>query len=144
MITLQGWNDEDDSAYFRDSSDCIVCKSAEKPELFPMENNFSKEYLVENFWKCQYTSAGKVFVRCYSPKNVKPTRIEPTVLSDVNLTNIGIYNTIDTGAYMEVWVAYESLTQYVEPMQWLFDKIKRTGETVLSYHVEGKRGRKIP
>ena len=122
----------------------VLFAKVETPELFPMENNFSKEYLVENFWKCRYTSAGKEYsYAVILPKNVKPTHIEPTVLSDVNLTSIGIYNTIDTGAYMEVWVAYESLTQYVEPMQWLFDKIKRTGETVLSYHVvEGKEGEK--
>lgn len=127
----------------------IKTKEPQKEEVkqnisFPLENNFTKEYLVENFWKCNYSSAGEALAYwTVLPKNVKPTKTEPAILEGQGLTNIGIYNTIDKAAYVEVWVAYETLTTPMQPMDWLLGKLKITGETVLHQNVintkEGER-----
>jgi len=103
---------------------------------FPLETKFTKEYLVANFWKCNYSTAGEGFAYwVILPNNVKPTKLEPELMKEVGLTNIGIYNTIDKSAYIEVWVAYETITTPTQPMDWLTHKIKITGETILHQNI---------
>lgn len=101
---------------------------------FPMQTGFTDEYLKATFWKCDYNSAGPENAYwVILPNTIKPTAIKPQKLEKVGLTNIGVYNTIDKSLpYIEVWVAYEALNTKQSPADWLLNKIRLTGETILN------------
>ncbi|MBB6272675.1 hypothetical protein HDF26_003132 [Pedobacter cryoconitis] len=111
---------------------------------FPLETSFTNDYLVKNFWKANYDSAGeKLAYYVILPKNVKATKVEPELVKTLGLTIIGQYSTIDQGAYMEVQVAYESLSTKIQPSEWLGDKLKTMNETILKQHlITAKNGEK--
>ena len=100
---------------------------------FPLKTDFTDDYLRATFWKCNYSSAGSS--RAYwviLPNILRPTAIDPKVIPGVGLTEIGVYNTIDkTLPYIEVMVYYEEVKTGVNPADWLLEKVKITGETVL-------------
>jgi hypothetical protein len=103
---------------------------------FPLESTFSKEYLLQNFWKCNYDSAGEPLAYwVVLPKNVKPTKIEPELLKNVGLTSIGGYQTIDKSDYMEVDLGYETLATPIQPSTWLKEKLKVMGDKVLNQNI---------
>jgi len=103
---------------------------------FPLESTFSKEYLLQNFWKCNYDSAGEPLAYwVVLPKNVKPTKIEPELLKNVGLTSIGAYQTIDKSDYMEVDLGYETLSASVQPSTWLKEKLTVMGDKVLNQNI---------
>lgn len=100
---------------------------------FPVENNFTEEYLVNNFWKCNYDTAGAD--KAYwviLPNYVKPTKLDPQPINGMDLTNIGIYNTIDENPYMEIWVAYSNVSNDIQPSEWLESILTKTGENILN------------
>jgi hypothetical protein len=103
---------------------------------FPMENNFDEKYLLNNFWKCNYDSAGEEFA--YSiiiPNYAKPTSVKPTKTIG-GLTNIGIYNTIgDQQKYVEAWIGYEKVDKFIQPADWLLSKLDLSGEIILSQNI---------
>lgn len=103
---------------------------------FPMENKFDEKYLLNNFWKCNYDSAGEEFA--YSiilPKYVKSTSVKPTKTVG-GLTNIGIYNTIgDENKYVEAWMGYEKVNEAIQPADWLKSKLDLSGETILNQNI---------
>lgn len=100
---------------------------------FPLKTGFTAAYQKATFWKCDYSSAGAAHAYwVILPNTLKPTAIKPQQLKEVGLTNIGIYNTIDkTLPYIEVWVAYETVTNGKSPVVWLLNKVQITGEKVL-------------
>lgn len=102
---------------------------------FPQKPEFTKEYLQENFWKCNYDNAGpnlKYWI--ILPKNVKPTQIDPTD-AGAGLINIGSYQVIDKNApYLEINVYYEELKQPIQPSEWLSSKLQAGGDTLLNRH----------
>jgi len=120
------------------SSTSSINTNPEQSQIpFPLSTGFSNEYLKATFWKCNYSSAGTQHAYwVILPNTIKPTTVEPKKLNSVGLTNIGIYNTIDkTLPYIEVWVAYETVTTKQTPSEWLLHKIKITGEKVLNQNV---------
>ena len=111
---------------------------------FPMETGFTKEFLQANFWKCNYNSAGEALAYwVILPNNMKPVRIEPTQVEETNLLNIGRYERIDTSPYLEVWVLTETLTENVEPAEWLRNWLKTANETIIhEKEIVGSNGNK--
>ncbi|MEO5911752.1 MAG: hypothetical protein ABIP95_12755 [Pelobium sp.] len=101
---------------------------------FPMQTGFTDAYLKATFWKCNYNSAGSENAYwVILPNTIKPTAVEPQKIEKVGLTNIGVYNTIDKSLpYIEVWVAYETLDSKQIAADWLLNKIRITGETILN------------
>lgn len=103
---------------------------------FPMENKFDEKYLLDNFWKCNYDSAGEEFA--YSiilPKYVKSTSVIP-IKTVGGLTNIGIYNTIgNKNKYVEAWIGYEKVKESMQPADWLKSKLNLSGETILNQNI---------
>jgi len=101
---------------------------------FPMTPNYSREFLMENFWKCnyRYNSAPEYWV--ILPKNVKPVKIEPIQVTG-NLINIGQYQTIDKSNYLEVWVFYEVVSGTVQPADWLSEKLKISNESIIHQNI---------
>lgn len=103
---------------------------------FPLESNFSKEYLLQNFWKCTYDSAGEPLAYwVVLPKNVKPTNIKPQTIKNLGLTFIGDYNTIDKSDYMEVQVGYETLSAPEQPGIWLKGKLTLMHDQVINQNM---------
>lgn len=99
---------------------------------FPGKNNFSKDYLINNFWKCNYSSAGEEFK--YSlilPNYAKPSKLEPEVIKEASLTNIGQYKTIDKNPYLETAVYYEKTNNNQLPEEWLVNKLNLSKEPIL-------------
>lgn len=103
---------------------------------FPMENKFDEKYLLNNFWKCNYDSAGEEFA--YSiilPNYVKSTSVKPTETAG-GLTNLGIYNTIgDKNKYVEAWMGYEKVNEAIQPADWLKGKLDLSGEKILNQNI---------
>lgn len=103
---------------------------------FPMENKFDEKYLLNNFWKCNYDSAGEEFA--YSiilPNYVKSTSVKPTGTVG-GLTNIGIYNTIgEQNKYVEAWMGYEKVNEDIQPADWLKSKLDLSGETIINQNI---------
>lgn len=108
-------------------------KEETKNLSFPIENDFTNEYLLTNFWKCNYDTAGEELAYwTILPNFVKPTKLEPQQINGLDLTNIGIYNTIDENPYIEVWVAYETVTNQSSISEWFENILEKTGETILN------------
>lgn len=100
---------------------------------FPLESTYSKEYLLQNFWKCTYDSAGDPLAYwVVLPKNVKPTNIKPQVVEPLGLTFIGDYNTIDKSDYLEVQIGYETLSAPEQPVAWLKGKLALMHDQILN------------
>ena len=103
---------------------------------FPLESNFSKEYLLENFWKCTYDSAGEPLAYwVVLPKNVKPKNIKPVTIKALGLTSIGDYGMIDENDYMEVQITYETLTAAQQPATWLKGKLSLMHDKILNQNL---------
>ena len=99
---------------------------------FPMETGFTKEFLQVNFWKCNYNTAGEALAYwVILPDNMKPVKIEPIQIASTSVLNIGQYERIDTSPYIEVWVCVETLTESVEPADWLRNWLKISNETII-------------
>ena len=101
---------------------------------FPLTTDFSKEFLMENFWKCHYSYANVPEYWVILPNNVKPTKIDPVPVAG-NLINIGQYQTIDKSNYMEVNVFYESVSKTVQPADWLSEKLKISNESIIHQNI---------
>jgi hypothetical protein len=100
---------------------------------FPVNNDFTNDYLISNFWKCNYDTAGEELAYfTILPNFVKPTSLQPQTIDGLELTNIGIYKTIDENPYLEVWVAYETITNQITISDWLENILHKTGETILN------------
>lgn len=109
-----------------------------KPKVpFPLSTGYTSEYMKATFWKCNYNSAGPEHAYwVILPNTIKPTDIEPKKLSQVGLTSIGVYNTIDkTLPYIEVWVGYETVNSGQGPTEWMLNKLHITGEEVLNKNI---------
>lgn len=107
---------------------------------FPVEQKFEPEFLTKNFWKCHYTSVkDELQYWIILPNNVKPTKLEPVPIAAVHLINIGQYNSIDDGPYLEVEVVTEHSEYDINGSDWLLKKIAIIGETILDFReIEGK------
>ena len=107
---------------------------------FPIEQILEPEFLTRNFWKCNYTSAKpELQYWIILPNNVKPTKVEPVAIPEVDLTNIGQYNSIDDSPYLEIEVVTEHSDYDINGSDWLLRKIALIGETVLDFReIEGK------
>lgn len=103
---------------------------------FPLETTFSKEYLLENFWRCTYDSAGESLAYwVVLPKNVKPTNIKPQTIKNLGLTFTGDYSTVDKSDYLEVQVGYETLSAAEQPGEWLKGKLTLMHDKILNQNV---------
>lgn len=103
---------------------------------FPLETTYSKEYLLQNFWKCTYDSAGEPLAYwVVLPKNVKPTNIKPEYVKPLGLTFIGDYNTIDKSDYLEVQVGYETLSAPEQPIVWLKGKLTLMHDQIVNQNI---------
>lgn len=101
---------------------------------FPVEQQLSNEYLQQHFWKCLYTDVElPLQYWIVLPNQVKPTKLEPVVLKELRLTNIGQYTRIDASPYLEIQVAYEHNLYEMNASDWLLKKIASSNETVLNY-----------
>lgn len=101
---------------------------------FPIEQRLSNEHLQQNFWKCLYTSGEEpLHYWIILPNQVKPTKLDPVVMKDIRLTNIGQYTRIDASPYLEVQVVYEHSLYEMNASDWLLKKIVLTNETVIDY-----------
>ncbi|QIQ22281.1 hypothetical protein [Zophobihabitans entericus] len=104
--------------------------------LFPTTYNFDKDYLVKNFWRCSYSSAGEALAyKIVLPNYMKPISIEPEPIPGANITEIGTYQTIkdlDAEApFIETNVYYEEVLVDIAPADWLKSKLALSGEQIL-------------
>jgi len=115
-------------------------ESAQPSYPFPVEQKLQPEFLTQNFWKCHYTSAkDQLHYWIVLPNNVKPTKLEPVPILAVQLTNIGQYNSIDNGPYLEVEMVTEHVAYDINASDWLLKKIVLTGESILEFReIEGR------
>lgn len=103
--------------------------------IFPLKNNFTKEYLVENFWRVKYSEAGEPFKYwIILPKNVKPIELKPYVVDGLNVTSIGTYKVVNKDPYLEVAVYYSEIKNNLSPKDWLSDILKLSKETIIAEH----------
>lgn len=103
---------------------------------FPIKSEFSKEYLMENFWKCNYTNIEEEYQ--YSiilPNNIRPIEIRKNVNKALSITEIGTYIKIDDSPYLEVSVAYEHLLCEINASDWLKKKLYLMGEGVINERI---------
>ncbi|PQL95580.1 hypothetical protein [Apibacter adventoris] len=101
---------------------------------FPIEQNFSIDYLQKNYWKCIYTSYEERYhYWIILPNYVKPVKLEPININSVGLINIGQYIQVENNSYIEVWVAYEHCSYEMNVMDWLLKKLYITGEKIINY-----------
>src|SRR5574344_1592722 len=101
---------------------------------FPESNNFTNEYLLQNFWKLHYDNAGenlKYFA--ILPKDVRPIDVKPMPVNGTNLTNIGIYKRIKESGnpYLEVYCYTEHLTKGIQPVQWVKNNLQKVGHEIV-------------
>jgi len=108
---------------------------SENKIIFPLKNNFTDEYLVQNFWKAKYSEAGESFKYwIILPKNVKPIELKPYVVEGIDITSIGTYKVINKDPYLEVAVYYCEIKNNTSPKDWLLDILKLSKETIISEH----------
>lgn len=103
---------------------------------FPIKSELSKDFLVENFWKCNYTNIEKEYQ--YSiilPNNVKPIEIDEVANKELSITEIGTYIRIDNSPYLEVSVAYEHLLYEMNASDWLKKKLYLMGERIINERI---------
>ena len=100
---------------------------------FPMETGFTDEYIIENFWKGGYDSAGDSLAYfTILPKNMKAVKLEPTLIEGTTLFNIGQFERIDDSPYLEAWVLVEcDVQENIEPADWLRNWLIASGETIV-------------
>lgn len=113
--------------------------NSEKELIFPLKNNFTKEYLVENFWRVKYSEAGESLK--YSiilPKNVKPIELKPYRVEQTPMTSIGTYKVINSKPYFEVAVYYGEINNDLSSKGWLSDILKLSKETIIAEN-EGEK-----
>ena len=108
-------------------------QQTDKNVSFPMETGFTDEYLIENFWKCVYNSAGDSLAYfTILPKNMRAVKLEPAWVEGTTLYNIGQYERIDDSPYLEAWVLVEChVPENIEPADWLRKWLIASGETIL-------------
>lgn len=101
---------------------------------FPKDNNFTNEYLKQNFWRLDYEEAGeKLSYFIIVPKSVRPVEIEPTPLTGTGLTLIGKYKPKDKDLpYFEVCIYYESVKNRLHPADWVKEKLQLVGHKVIN------------
>jgi len=101
---------------------------------FPIRSVLEDDYLVSNFWKCLYTSAEESLQYwVILPNHVKPTKVTPIEISNVNLVNIGQYISIDDSPYLEIEVVTEYCEYEINASDWLWKKLAIIGEAVLDF-----------
>lgn len=94
---------------------------------YPKSTGFDVDYLMSNFWRISYNSAGaELAYKIVLPKTMKPTNLVPTPVPNMGITIIGDYQVIDKDApYMEVQVVYEKASaQYPDIKSWLDAKLE--------------------
>lgn len=107
-----------------------------KSYSFPINQEFSNIYLQENFWKCLYTSIEEnLHYWVILPKNVKPNKLEPIIIHELSLLNIGQYIREDSSPYLEVQVAYEHYIYEMNASDWLKKKLHIMGEEIIQERI---------
>ena len=112
---------------------------------FPHETHFTKEYLIQNFWKCNYRQAGDSLAYwIILPNNIRPFNLEPVAISGTGLTTIGQYKTIDDGAYIEIEMAFENVAEYIQPVNWVTEKLRLAEHDIIdSIEIQAESGEKF-
>lgn len=102
---------------------------------FPDEVSYSIEYQKEHFWRCVYTSTSNesLHYKIVLPIRVKPAAIKPKEIEGLGITTIGLYRTPeDVDRYLEVVVAYETVTNEINGSDWLYHILELMGETIIN------------
>ncbi|WP_462267451.1 hypothetical protein [Mucilaginibacter sp.] len=107
---------------------------------FPVEQQLQPAYLKEHFWKCNYTSVdAPLQYWILLPNTVKPVVTNPVAHTELKLTSIGQYCTVDNSAYLEVQMLYEHVSYEMNAADWLLKKLAIMSEVVL--HVRELKGK---
>lgn len=104
----------------------------QKNYSFPTKQTLSNDYLIDNFWKCLYTSSEvKLQYWVLLPINVKTTQINAVNIPELSLTNIGQYVRVDDTPYLEVQIAFEHCVFEMNASDWLYKKLAIMGEEII-------------
>lgn len=104
---------------------------------FPSEVSYSIGYQKKHFWRSVYTSTinESLHYKIVIPNTLKAITVTPQEIEGVGVKIIGLYRTENMSRpFLEVAVAYETLTKEINCSDWLYNILDLMGEIIIHKH----------